>query len=263
MPAATVPRDEAHQASRTLIKLLPPNARAEWLAICLALIAGYVDAYGLRAYGIYVSFMSGNTTQTGSMTGQGRLLAALPSAVAILFFAAGSFAGTWLTHSRLRHSRQVLFGVIAALLAVIIGGTQLGNSSLYAEVCIATLSLAMGLMNTTLSQIGAEPVNLTFVTGTLNKMARHLALAVTRTPLPDAQGQWDTHLHRAGLMASVWAGFLIGAIVSGAATSYFGVWVLLPPFLILLALALVWVPLAPDNVSIEQPVRSSLQRSGR
>jgi uncharacterized membrane protein YoaK (UPF0700 family) len=242
------------------MKLLSPNARAErMLAIYLALIAGYVDAYGLLAYGIYVSFMSGNTTQTGSMTGQGRLLAALPSALAILFFVAGSFAGTWLTHSRLRHSRQFLFGAVAALLAVIIGGTQPGNPALHAEVWIATLSLAMGLMNTTLSQISAEPVNLTFVTGTLNKMGRHLALAVTRAPLPDAQGQSDTHLRRAGLMASVWAGFLIGAMVSGAATSYFGVWVLLPPFLILLALAAVRVPLAPDNAPIERPVRSSLQ----
>lgn len=53
------------------------------LAICLALIAGYVDAYGLIAYGIYVSFMSGNTTQTGSMSGQGQLLMALPSALPV------------------------------------------------------------------------------------------------------------------------------------------------------------------------------------
>ena len=221
-----------------MIKLLSPDARAErWLAICLALIAGYVDAYGLLAYGIYVSFMSGNTTQTGSMTGQGRVLAALPSALAILFFVAGSFAGTWLTHSRLRHSRQVLCGAIAALLALIIGGAQLGNPALHVLVCIAALSLAMGLMNTLISQIGAEAVNLTFVTGTLNKIGRHLALAVTRAPLPDAQGRWDTHLRRAGLMASVWAGFLTGAMVSGAATSHYGVWVLLPPFLILLSLA--------------------------
>jgi uncharacterized membrane protein YoaK (UPF0700 family) len=80
-----------------MIKLLSPDARAERrLAICLALIAGYVDAYGLIAFATYVSFMSGNTTQTGSMVGQGNLVAALPSAVAIVFFVAGSFAGTWL-----------------------------------------------------------------------------------------------------------------------------------------------------------------------
>ena len=242
-----------------MIKLLSPDARAERrLAIHLALIAGYVDAYGLLAYGTYVSFMSGNTTQTGSMTGQGKLFAALPSVVAIVFFVAGSFAGTWLTHSRLRHSRQALFGGVAALLAVIIGGTKLGTLGSHVEVCIATLGLAMGLMNCTLSQIGKEPVNLTFVTGTLNKIGRHLALAVRREPLADAQGQWDTHLRRAGLMTSVWAGFLAGAMVSGAATSLFGVWVLLPPVLILLALAL-----SPNKVAIGQPARSSLrQREG-
>jgi uncharacterized membrane protein YoaK (UPF0700 family) len=242
-----------------LIKLLSTDARAETrLAIPLALIAGYVDAYGLVAYGTYVSFMSGNTTQTGSMIGQGRLLAALPSVVVIVFFVAGSFAGTWLIHSSLHHSRQALFGGVAAMLAVIIGGTQLGTLDLHVEVCLAMLSLAMGLINSTLSRIGAEPVNLTFVTGTLNKLGRHLALAVRREPLADAQGQWDTHLRRAGLMTSVWAGFLIGAMVSGAATSLIGVWVLLPPILIMVGLAL-----SPGKVPIEQPLRAVASRPGR
>lgn len=45
-----------------MIKIQSPEARAETtLAICLALIAGYADAYGLIALGTYVSFMSGNT----------------------------------------------------------------------------------------------------------------------------------------------------------------------------------------------------------
>lgn len=241
-----------------MIKRLSPEARTETrLAIGLALIAGYVDAYGLLAYGTYLSFMSGNTTQTGSMTGQGKLFMALPSAIAIVFFVAGSFAGAWLMHSKLRHSRQALLGWVAALLAVIIGGTQLDTLRLHPNVCIAVLSLAMGLMNNTLSRIGTEPVNLTFVTGTLNKVGLHLAMAVGREPLVDAQGQWDTHLRRVGLMVSVWAGFLIGAIISGAATSHFGVWVLLPPFLTLLALAL-----SPDNEGIKHAAASSLGQAG-
>jgi len=111
-----------------MIKLLSPDTRAERrLAIWLALIAGYVDAYGIRTFGAYVSFMSGNTTQTGSLTGQAKFVAALPSALAIVCFVAGAFAGTWLTHSWLRHSRQLLLGVVAASLAVIIGVTQLGS----------------------------------------------------------------------------------------------------------------------------------------
>jgi uncharacterized membrane protein YoaK (UPF0700 family) len=207
------------------------------LAIWLALIAGYVDAYALIAYGVYVSFMSGNTTQTGSLIGEGRLPVALPSAVAILFFVVGSFAGTWLTESRFRNLRQVRFSIIAGALAMIIAGSQLGNLALHAEIIIAMLGLAMGLLNSTQSHIGPEPVSLTFVTGTLSKVGNHLAMAVRRAPLPDAQGPWDTHLRRAGLMASVWGGFLTGAIVSGAASLYFGVWVLLPPLLLMLALA--------------------------
>jgi len=243
-----------------LIKLLSPDARAErTLAICLALIAGYVDAYAVVALGgTFVSFMSGNTTRTGSIIGQGNFVAALPSALAIAFFVAGAFAGTWLTHSGLRHSRRFLLGTVAASLAVIIGVTQLG--SLDATVGISTLSLAMGMMNTAQSRIGAETVSLTFVTGDLHRMGSHFALAVKRAPLQDAQGPWDTHLRRARLLAGVCAGFLTGAALSGSATLHLGSWVLLPPLLILLALALVGVPLASDNLAIEQPARSSLHQ---
>jgi hypothetical protein len=40
--------------------------RVQWaVAIFLALIAGYLDGYGLLVLGTSVSFMSGNTTTTG------------------------------------------------------------------------------------------------------------------------------------------------------------------------------------------------------
>jgi uncharacterized membrane protein YoaK (UPF0700 family) len=219
----------------------PPQAAAAlsdlWLPICLALVAGYVDAYALLSYGVYVSFMSGNTTQTGAMIGQGKLFTAVDTAVAILFFVGGVLLGTWLTNSTLRQSRQILLRVTAAMLAVVIAGTQLSNPPSHVAESIATLALAMGLMNTTYSHIGAEPVSLTFVTGTLNKIGRHLALAVRRAPLPDAKGLWDTHLRRAGIEASMWGGFLSGAVISGAASTFLGVWALVAPCVMLLALA--------------------------
>ena len=51
--------------------------------------------------------------------------------------------------------------------------------------------------------------------------------------------QWHQapHGRRAFLLLGIWASFLIGALLGGAATSRFGVWVLLLPLLILLALA--------------------------
>jgi uncharacterized membrane protein YoaK (UPF0700 family) len=208
-------------------------------------VAGYVDAYGLLAYGTYVSFMSGNTTQAGSTIAHGKLFATLPCVIAILLFLTGAFLGTWLTHSNLRQSRRVLFALVAALLAVIIAGTELSNLSLHSDICIATLSLSMGLMNSALTRIGAEPVSLTFVTGTLNKIGFHLAMAFRRKPLTNAQGKWDTHLRRAGVMAGVWGGFVTGAFLSGAATIYLGAWVLLVPVLILLVLTV-----SPDKAPI-------------
>jgi uncharacterized membrane protein YoaK (UPF0700 family) len=208
----------------------------ERLATCLALIAGYVDAYGIVALGVYVSFMSGNTTQTGAQTGQGQFAAALPSALAIMFFVVGNFAGALLIHSGLGRSRQALLGAVAALLAVIMGAASC--ASLNAEVAIALISMAMGMMNTTVTQVGGEAVSLTFVTGDLARIARHLALATLRAPVQGARGSWDTHLYRAFIATRVWAGFLTGAVLSGAVTPHFGVWVLLLPFLILLVLAL-------------------------
>jgi uncharacterized membrane protein YoaK (UPF0700 family) len=224
--------------------------------MCLALIAGYVDAYGLSALGTYVSFMSGNTTQVGSMTGQGRLVQAMAPALAILFFVGGSCAGTYLTHSKLRHSRRLLFGVVAALLAAGAGVSRIGT-----DAGIATLSFSTGILNITLPRIGSESVSLTFMTGDLNRIGSHLALAFKGVPLPDAQGPWDTQLHRARLLASVWGSFLIGAVISAAMISHLGVWVLVLPFLILVALALFSGAHAPRVAQGDSVVREA-QRAG-
>jgi hypothetical protein len=79
--------------------------------------------------------------------------------------------------------------------------------------------------------------SLTFVTGTLSRLGMHLALAVKRAPLPESQGLWDTHMHRARLLAGIWSGFVVGALLSGVATPHFGVWVLLFPVAFQAALA--------------------------
>jgi uncharacterized membrane protein YoaK (UPF0700 family) len=214
-PAATNPSALEPGAVDRMARLARVHARnEEWLAARLAMVAGFVDAYGIITYGVYLSFMSGNTTQTGYQTAEGAFGPASLSALAILFF---------------------VLGVVAAALAAIIGLTQLGFLS--AGVHVATISFAMGVMNIALSRVGAQPVSLTFVTGTLSRVGSNLALALRRAPLPDAQGPWDTHLRRAMLLARIWAGFLAGALLSGVAAPRFGAWVLLAPVLILAAMA--------------------------
>jgi uncharacterized membrane protein YoaK (UPF0700 family) len=80
------------------------------------------------------------------------------------------------------------------------------------------------------------------VTGTLNNLAQHLALAVKGTPLSHAEGPHDTHLRRAGLLAGMWGAFVIGALLAGAATPNFAAWSLLLPILILSVLAVIGRP---------------------
>jgi uncharacterized membrane protein YoaK (UPF0700 family) len=100
------------------------------------------------------------------------------------------------------------------------------------------LSLAMGMINPAVSRVGKEPVSLTFVTGTLNKIGDHLALGFHHAPLQDSEGPWDTHFYRAVLETSVWVGFLAGAILSGALSYRFGVMELIPATVALLCFAL-------------------------
>jgi uncharacterized membrane protein YoaK (UPF0700 family) len=218
------------------VSSLSADTRAQWaLGIVLVMIAGYLDGYGLLYLGVYVSFMTGNTTMTGLSSGQGNLHAALPPAVAIAFFFAGSFFGSLFMQLRWRYSHRIIFGLIAILVAVAAGFERHGVRNALFE--IATLSLAMGMMNPALSRIGAESVSLTFMTGTLKRIAGRLAFAVGRKFLPDSQGQPDSNLRRAGVEASLWSAFLVGAAISGAVLSHLRTWALLPPVAAMICLA--------------------------
>lgn len=212
-----------------------PHGRRS-LAVCLALIAGYVDAYGFITFGTFVSFMSGNTTHAGSDIGGGFLKAALPAALAIVSFVAGVFAATLLVRSGPRRPRSVLYVIIAVLLGLTIAVTHL--ASLSAPAFVIMLSFTMGVMNTALSRVGSQLVNVTFVTGTLSQIGGHLARAWRGEPLEDAEGQGDTHFARAMLLTTVWLGFFSGALIGGALTPRMGVWMLAIPAAAILLLAL-------------------------
>jgi uncharacterized membrane protein YoaK (UPF0700 family) len=205
-------------------------------AICLATAAGYTDGYGLRQFNTFISFMSGNTTIAGVNVGKQKFHSALPEAVAIFFFLAGTFLGHWILVSKYRHSHRIVLLTSAAFMAAFVILNL--RVAFIAEAGIALLSISMGIMNPAVVRVGAESVNLTFVTGALNKLGNHLALAARGTTPQDAQGSWDTHLRRAGVEGSLWLAFCAGAIFAGLVTNRMAGLELIPAVGILLFFAL-------------------------
>ncbi len=211
-----------------------PGAPA-WYAFALALIAGYVDGYALVEYDVFASFMSGNTTTGGMQVGMARLAEAAHDLLPIPLFVAGVVAGTSLMCSRLRRPATPLLALVAALLATAMSGPGFWGALEWPGVAI--LSLAMGILSAAIGRIGAQPVALGYVTGDLGSLGRHLALAARRVPLADARDPADTHARRATLLATIWATFLLGALLAGAVAPRFATWSLAPPIVVLLALA--------------------------
>src|SRR6202453_4404667 len=203
MPAGS---PSAHEAQAAASSRQAPTRNAELLAAALAMIAGFIDAYGMITYGVFVSFMSGNTTQTGYQTAEGAFGPPSRPALAILCFVGGAFAGTLLVQAAGRLARRAVFGVVAAALAEVVGLTYFDFLSV--GFGIAIVSVAMGVMNSAFSLTLAQSVSLTFVTGTLSRVGSSLALALRRGPLADARVPWDTQLRRAMLLARIWVGFL-------------------------------------------------------
>jgi uncharacterized membrane protein YoaK (UPF0700 family) len=214
--------------------------RQAGIALVLALIAGYVDAYALANFNVFASFMSGNTTQSGLFVGQGHWLGAVLHLVPIPLFVVGVFLGTFLLEGNRRHGARWLCSFVAACLAASILLAYAGPWAVWCSIVL--LSVGMGVMNTAITHVGPQRVSLGFVTGDLNSIGQHLALAARGSVLAHSAGAGDTHLRRAAVLGGIWAAFFLGAVLSGASVVYVGKWTLIPPVVVLLVLAVWDVP---------------------
>src|SRR5450755_4395430 len=167
------------------ISWTPPQ---RWRVHARALISGFVDAYALLNFGVYASFMTGNTTSGGLYFGQVKLAAAGHSLLPIPFFLLGIVAGTLLMRADQRRGLTNNSLLVAAMLAVGVAGTYFAWPG---WLGIALLSSSMGILNTSVTHLGGQAVSLGFMTGDLNNLARHVAMGIARTPLAGAQDPKD------------------------------------------------------------------------
>jgi uncharacterized membrane protein YoaK (UPF0700 family) len=170
------------------------------LTLAIVALAGFVDALSFMQFkGLFVSFMSGNTTSLGVAIAKDNIDKLEELALAISLFIGGVVLGT-LLHNRAgdRWSASLILSVVAALLSL---------AHAYPPLAIEGLTLGMGVLNASVHEVGGTKVSLTFVTGTLVKFGTGLA-----NLLSGRQESWGWLWQ-----LTLWLGFLGGALAGAAA----------------------------------------------
>lgn len=173
------------------------------LVLAIVALAGFVDAYSFSQFQkLFVSFMSGNTTSLGAaiVHHEGDKLRQLPLVIGL--FVAGVVLGTLLHNATGRWSATAILASVAALLLL---------AYLAPLLAVAGLTLAMGVLNASVHEVGGLKVSLTFMTGTLVKFGAGLA-----NLLSGRHESWDWLWQ-----SSLWLAFLAGALAGAAALRYY------------------------------------------
>ncbi|QGP80900.1 YoaK family protein [Sphingobium sp. CAP-1] len=164
------------------------------LAAGLSALAGYVDVIGfLRLGGLFVSFMSGNSTRLAVGMAQGGTVAACAAGI-IALFVAGAALGAIVARIAGQWRKPALLGLVAALLALAAGVTGLS---------VPMMALAMGTINAIFLRDGEVSIGVTYMTGTLVKLGQGIGNALTGG---DRTG-WLPYM-------LLWAGLMTGALLA-------------------------------------------------
>src|SRR5665213_3405990 len=172
------------------------------LACVLSALAGYVDGIGfLQLGGLFVSFMSGNSTRMGVSLAQGNWSNAAEALGLIALFVTGAAAGSLIVLGRGAGRQSLILLTEALLLAVAALCYGYGRPN----VAITAMVLAMGLENAVFQIDGGAGLGLTYITGALVKVGQLAAVALTG----GARWGWAPNLL---LWAALVSGSVCGAL---------------------------------------------------
>ena len=150
------------------------DRRVRMFAVSLAALAGYVDAMAfIELGGFFVSFMSGNSTRLGVGLAGSLQHAALAGGL-IAAFVLGAISGFLIGQYGGRRRQASILMLVASLLLLAAAAASFGQVA----AAVTALSLAMGAENAIFEQDGEVRIGLTYMTGTLVKMAQRLAAAL-------------------------------------------------------------------------------------
>jgi uncharacterized membrane protein YoaK (UPF0700 family) len=194
------------------------------LAAALTAIAGYVDAIGfLRLGHLFVSYMSGDSTQFAAFIAGGQWRKAAPAGTIVLLFVASVVIGRMIECRAKAWSRPVILCCEACLLAAAV------LASTFSHATTILMVIAMGIQNAAIHRVGETRIGLTYVTGTLVSLGGKLGDFLS--------GSGGSALKTAATYFSLWAGLVAGAFMGALFYHRIGLNALALPILLLLAFA--------------------------
>jgi uncharacterized membrane protein YoaK (UPF0700 family) len=182
---------------------MPDSRRDVALACALSALAGYVDGIGfLHLGGLFVSFMSGNSTRMGVSLAEGNWWSAAAALGLIALFVVGAAAGSLIVLGRGANRQPWVLLAEAGLLAVAALCYTFGLSN----AAVAAIVVAMGLENAVFQIRGGAGLGLTYVTGALVKVGQLAAKALSG----GARWAWAPNL-------LLWAALVTGSVCGALA----------------------------------------------
>jgi len=173
------------------------------LACALSALAGYVDGIGfLHLGGLFVSFMSGNSTRMGVSLAAGQWLIAAQAFGLIALFVVGAAAGSLIVLGRGVNRQPRVLLAEALLLAV----AALAYAFGFPNAAVGAIVTAMGLENAVFQIRGGAGLGLTYVTGALVKVGQLAAMALSGGP----RWAWVPNL-------LLWAALVMGSLCGALA----------------------------------------------
>jgi uncharacterized membrane protein YoaK (UPF0700 family) len=183
------------------------SARA--LAIGLALLAGFVDAIGfLVSGGLFVSFMSGNSTRLAVGVADHQPIVEL-AAMLIAGFVSGVVLGSLLA-ARWPETRVALSLAVVSMLLGLASLFGLGGQD---RLLLLSLTMAMGCANTIFQRDGDVTIGVTYMTGALVRLGQRIADALRGGKRWD----WLPYL-------LLWSGLVAGAIMGALTFAHIGLY---------------------------------------
>lgn len=184
----------------------PPLAAA---AICLAALAGFVDALAFTSLGgFFASFMSGNSTRLGVSIASGSWGNALVAAALVLSFVSGVILASVIVRAQPARDKPMVMAAVTALLVLAAVVAQLSPG----PIVLLLLAAAMGAENGVLTRDGEVAFGVTYLSGALVKLGQKLAGAL----MGDAdRWTWVPYL-------ALWAGFVAGVVLGAGASAAWG-----------------------------------------